>query len=505
MPVLEGIAQFCYTKDLPSDAIAIASLYSTLTTPADLVDVLNSGTTAPLDVRLISTLDSSPADFTCPDYNQPITISGSTEYKVDNQFFQLSNQLDANGNYMWYIHILPAGISATILDLSGNIITDSYIIVGNNLYHDLADKPYQVEYTDAFGYIHTNILKTNLIMAPSRFTAGPTSYVLLGRQLQVGTSGNLYIQFTKPDGYLTSIPWTNQPNNPWYMRIRFPLNPYLPEYSNQVFLPSRPYLLASYVPGVIFPQNIIQFQRPNIYVNPNQLPNILIFNSDFTIKHAIDGSQPGTQSNLGDQYNWQQGLIYDIDYPSATVQLSVDIGPTDIAYGFYSYVEPDYILRSIDVNPFTNPLVRNRYINFYTKSTNPNPLINVFYQVVDPITGPISGATNDTGGGVTNLPFSTVTVGADVSPSSFTITDIRTRGGGLSPANQNDPAATSCWDLGFWDGKPYPVTGAVMIYAPASLLNTLTRTNIQASIQAVLPAGVFPVVRFYNPDGTELV
>src|SRR5438067_13105999 len=123
MPTYEGIAQFCYTRDLPKDAVAIAQLSSNVTTPADLVDVLNTTyLPAPLTIRLITTLDSSPADFTCPDYFQPVVISGSTQYKVDNQFFQLSNQVDGNNNILWYVHQLPTDISgnAVILDLDGN-------------------------------------------------------------------------------------------------------------------------------------------------------------------------------------------------------------------------------------------------------------------------------------------------------------------------------------------------------------------------------------------------
>ena len=89
-------------------------------------------------------------------------------------------------------------------------------------------------------------------------------------------------------------------------------------------------------------------------------------------------------------------------------------------------------------------------------------------------------------------------MGGDISPSTFTITDARVRGGGLSPKYQDDPSSYSCWDLGFWDSAPYPVAGAIVVYAPATLLNTLTRAVVQASIQAVLPAGVFPCVRYYS-------
>jgi hypothetical protein len=503
MPIIEGIAQFGYTRTLPGDAIAIASVSSTLTKPSDLVDVTNTTyLPASLGIWKYSTDDADPADFTCPDYYQSVVISGVAEYKVYNQFFQLTNQVDSNGNILWYMHQISASPGPVtlgfvkIIDLSGNLITDFYNVVGNIIYHNLADKPYLVQYTDLHGYIHTNLLQSGPAIAPNQYSTEYNCYTLIGRTLQVSSTSNYYIRFTQPDGFLAVDPWTSQPNTPWYMRIRFALTPFPTEYATQLFAPVLPYMLATYVPGTVYPQNIVGFERPNIYTGGQQ-PNILVFNSDYSIKYAIDGSAPGTPSTLGNQYNWQKGLIYDMDPYNAFVKLSVDIDPTDIVYGFYSYKEPDYIFTAIDVNPITNPVVQNRYVQFYAKTGGSNPLTNIFYQVIDPVTGPVSGATNDPGGGTKHI-FSTISVGGDISPSTFTITDARVRGGGLSPKYQDDPSSYSCWDLGFWDSAPYPVAGAIVVYAPATLLNTLTRAVVQASIQAVLPAGVFPCVRYYS-------
>lgn len=509
MAQIPGIAQFAYTMDLPTDAIALASISSTLTTPADLVDILNNPyLPASLGIWRASTASTSPADFVCPDYNQPVVISGSVEYNIDNQFFLITSITDANSNPMWYVHNISSLASGVIsvLDLSGNLVTSDYTVVDNYLYHSLIDQPYLVEYTDQYGYIHTDLMQTNLIIGPNSFQAGATTYMLVGRTLTVGSNGPYYIQFTQPAGYLALDPWTSQPNSPWYMKIRYPLNPFPTEWATQIFNPASPYILAAYVPGKVYSNNIIQFERPNVYINTASLPDILVFNSDFSIKYALDGSAPGSPRTKGTEYAWQRGAIISIDSYSARVQLSVEIDPTDIVYGFYSYVEMDVIFTAIDINPFTNPVVKNRYVEFYAKTSNPNPLTNIFYQVVDPVTGPVTGATNDTNITTgTNIVFSVVSVGAAVSPAAFTLTDIRQRGGGLTPNYQTDVSSYSCWDIGFLDGKPYPVAGGIMVYAPASLLNTMSSTTVQAKIQQVLPAGVYPLIRFYEPDGTEIV
>ena len=47
-------------------------------------------------------------------------------------------------------------------------------------------------------------------------------------------------------------------------------------------------------------------------------------------------------------------------------------------------------------------------------------------------------------------------VGFSVGVNDITLTDARVRGGGLAPEYQTIEEAAHMWDLGFWDGKPYP-------------------------------------------------
>jgi hypothetical protein len=61
------------------------------------------------------------------------------------------------------------------------------------------------------------------------------------------------------------------------------------------------------------------------------------------------------------------------------------------------------------------------------------------------------------------------------------------------------------WDLGFWDGKPFPVGGTLAIYMPASVLGIMSRADIQGKVEASLPAGTLAVIHYYNADGTEFV
>jgi len=85
----------------------------------------------------------------------------------------------------------------------------------------------------------------------------------------------------------------------------------------------------------------------------------------------------------------------------------------------------------------------------------------------------------------------------------FTFTDARVRGGGLSSLYQHIPQAVNFWDLGFWDGKPFPAGGAMMLYLPVTLLSTFTSAEVSQIVNAVVPMGTIPVIVYYDSEGNE--
>lgn len=504
--MITGITQFCYTREMPTDAVGIAQLSSSVATPAQLVDI-NNATYLPasLGVWKLATADSSPADFIAPDYNQTLTISASLIYKIDNQFFDLTN-VSNNGVVYWYVHVLPsyATSNATILDLSGNPITVPYYVVGRSVYHNFYDNGMLIQYSDTNGYLHTDLLNVTQVITKDAFTTSNTTYLLTGRQLNVASTEPYFIRFTQPAGFLAVSPWNDQSNTPWYARIRFPLNPFPVEWANQIFSPKQPFMAASFVPGQVLSTRVMEFERKDLYTAGN-LPDILVYNSDYSIKYALDGSPQGSPRKKGNEFPWKRGLINSIDAHTARAMVAVDLDPTDIVYAFYQYQEPDILYRQLDINPFTNPVVKNSYVEFYVKTTGVSGLNSIYYKIVDPVTGDVT-STNDTDPtGGAPVTFSTISVGAAVSTSSITIEDIRVRGGGLLEAYQTEAESISCWDLGFWDGKPYPVSGGLLVYLPITLLEKFDRSSILALVQEVLPAGAFPVIKFYSSDGTESV
>ena len=439
---------------------------------------------------------------------QPVRIGGTTQYRIYNQFFEITNILLDDDSPGFYVHSLPSGIAqqVVIVDLNNKIIDTPIYMSGNLLYHSLDGAAYYVRYADAFGYLHTDLLRYTPVLTWAPFLSSNTTYQLNGRNLILISNGYYWIRFTSANGYLALDPYNDQSNTPWYARIRFSLTPTAPEWARQLFLPQRPYVLATWVPGTVLSSNLIEFERAQIYYDPNNLPSILVFDENYVIKYALDGGLIGTAPRRGTLYNWSRGLIQFIDPYKARIQVAVRLDPTDIVFGFYSYLEPDVVYHNLDVNPFTNPAVADKIIEFYFKNNGQNTFDYIYHQVIDPITGPIAGATNDPAPNTgTNIVFAKMIIGIGMSVADFSMTDIRQRGGGLAPAYQNVPQAIDCWDLGYWDGKPYPIGGTLALYIPASVLNIMDSSDIKGLIQSTLPVGALPVIRFYNPDGSEFV
>jgi hypothetical protein len=517
-----GVQEFYYTATLPSRSVAIAQVSTPPTTPASLTDINNTPyLSGDLSIRKLLTLDTSSPDFLAPDYNVPVTIYGATEYKIYNQFFEITNQLLAdNITPAFYVHTLPSNIdqNVVIIDLQGNPINttvdinaDLILQTGNLIYHTLNGNPYRIRYVDSSGYLHTDLLQYNPVIVASIYSASSNTYTLSGRFLTVASTEKYYLRFTQANGYYVLPPYNAQPNTPWYPRIRFGLTPPAPEWALQNWLPQRPYLLAAWVPGTALDTSLIQFERQQLYYDALNLPDILVFNSDYSIKYALDGSAPGSPIKRGTLYNWQRGQIQYVDPYKGRIQIAVPIDSTDIIYGFYSYSEPDLIYTTLDINPYTNSNVKNMIVEFYFKSNGTNPFDYVYHQVIDPVNGPLSQSigqwvTNDPDPSLgTNIPFAVVSVGVGIGIQNFTFTDIRTRGGGLIPSVQNIPQAVNFWDLGYWDGKPYPIGGTMAVYVPASILNTISSGNVEGKIQNSMPMGTLAVVHYYNPDGSEFV
>jgi hypothetical protein len=106
---------------------------------------------------------------------------------------------------------------------------------------------------------------------------------------------------------------------------------------------------------------------------------------------------------------------------------------------------------------------------------------------------------------VPKLYFGALAVGFSVGVDQFTVTDIRTRGGGLEPASQLIEQSRDMWDLGYWDGKPYPLGGGLVVLLPVAFLDRFTKDDIALRLAAIAPLGAVLVIRYVDAAGNESV
>lgn len=502
-----GIQEFYYTRTLPARAVAIAQVTAAASTPANLIDINNTPYLAgSLGIWKAGGTVSANANFVAPDLNQSVQISGDVSYLLDNQFFQITNQFANDGTPLYYCHKFGEDVAgAVILDLMGNVVASNTLLNSNMLFHDMDGKAYQVRYADTNGRVQTKLLQYGPVLINDPYNASSGTYSFFGRALQVFSTQMYSLRFTANNGYMMLAPYETPSYLPWYPRIRYSLQPPAPEYRNQNFQVKSPYLLGSWVAGTVLSSNLIEFERKQIYTGGGYMPDIVVFDKNYHIKYALEGTAPGTVPTRGSLYAWKRQQILDIEPVNARVLVRPIIDPTDIVFGFYLYGEPDVIYTGLDVNPITNSAIRGCSVQFYYKAGS---FKTIYHQVFNQ-TGPIAGQTNDPTppNWTTVFPtvFAQMVVGISSGTNSFVIKDIRTRGGGLAPNYLTIPEADNFWDVGYLDGRPYPVGGALVLYLPTHILNTMTRDIVNAKVNAVLPMGTIATIKYYDPTGEESV
>jgi hypothetical protein len=109
-----------------------------------------------------------------------------------------------------------------------------------------------------------------------------------------------------------------------------------------------------------------------------------------------------------------------------------------------------------------------------------------------------------------------------IAPADVQDTDIRLRGGGIKEQFVNDALDLQdevqwYWDIGYWDGKPYPGMAAIIVEIPRQVLQEVggafTREQVESAVREHMAEGSYPVIRYYdrstkilslNPGNTEV-
>jgi hypothetical protein len=64
-------------------------------------------------------------------------------------------------------------------------------------------------------------------------------------------------------------------------------------------------------------------------------------------------------------FPWMRSQFIGIDAAHARCHVNVELAMDDITFAFYNYEERDIVFRDLDINPFTNPQLKDKVIEFY--------------------------------------------------------------------------------------------------------------------------------------------
>jgi len=512
------VTNFYYSKTLPDGAVGISKISTgKVITPADYVDLFNvlasDGQLGPgaLDAQAwpVEAHYFPEVALGAPlAVNNNIPVTGqSYEYKVKNQFVEVTTKWDAAGDYFYY-HELPTGITqVTVLDANQQPVSGLFLVESGKLYHSLDSGIYWVRYF-INNQFQEDLVISNPVMERGPVKRGAAPCVQPGffgwthAVIDLPSWSEYHIRFTDDNRYQILLPYTSLPNDPWYPRVRFNVNPMPPEWSRMNFAPYRPYMVATWVPGKLVAPGVIEFERKRILFDGSKYPDVLVFDKDLNCKYALDGNPSSSPETNGYLYPWAKSRFAACDPVNGRVQVLAEIADDDVIYGFFFYEELDLIYTALDINPFTNPDIRNRVVELVYHQSDSNPERSIWHRVYDSAGNIIPELSSEPTGG-TSYSIGRLVVGGSVSLGDYTVQDVRVRGGGLKDEYSTLPETRNLWDLGYWDGKPYPLKGGLVVYLPAELLQKFSSDFITSTVQSIVPMGILPIIRYYTIDGED--
>ncbi len=304
---------------------------------------------------------------------------------------------------------------------------------------------------------------------------------------------------------------------PWYPRIsvgsfsqlynnrKFKFG--IPEYNEQTWssLHGMPFKDQKSAPVSIVDVNVLQVARYPIHWTED---NLLFY---------VDGSPVANM------------IVEDVDCNNGLIYIKPGAFPNGSIAVDYTYLEKDYLYPYLNINAHfsQNPSLIDKFVIFYllplegTISVRNNR--TVFHVVADNITDGIDSIAMDN----PDVPIAVIgaySIQQILSSDRVTILDSRVLGGGLvsknglkSPVHFIDDVFTvnpeiearkdieevyegteSFFDIGHYDGTPYPGAAAIVIGVPESLRTDYTDNFITNKVTKFTAAGVYPIIDFYN-------
>ncbi len=207
-----------------------------------------------------------------------------------------------------------------------------------------------------------------------------------------------------------------------------------------------------------------------------------------------------TRNNLGLTINdvpVGATIVKDVDIHNGIIKLTIPVDQTDLIQVSYVYREDTLLYKAVNLNPSMehNPGIIDQSVLLYLvptlSSLGQGRKQTVNHIVSKTLTGAISSIPQ------TSEP--TLIIGAfQVRPSGvledMTVTDTRTRGGGIKEAKYDEALARnreaySTADAGRYDGIPFPAAAAGVLLLPRWILERFDADYIEEQVKRHLAVG----------------
>jgi len=291
----------------------------------------------------------------------------------------------------------------------------------------------------------------------------------------------------------------------------------VPEYNTQLWsmthgkprkdvISERPDLLG---------QQEIQLYRTPVYIDPSDV----LYNSD------DPGFPPSSYMHIKvNDSSLSQNSILDWDVYNGTVKVAqilnhrddivVDYAYESDYYEYDGFVGSGYPFPTGESLPYLeldlNPTPGHSY-GMYASGTVAHVFLRPYIDIdANEVVCSESLYHNFTGtpSGSYDFRLGSVSVGPHCKVADVEVTDVRTRGGGLSKSAIQDlanveeiqPEAQFYWDVGYFDGKAFPSNGVLVINVPKVLLQSnggsFEEDEIREKILKHMALGEYPIINY---------
>jgi hypothetical protein len=367
------------------------------------------------------------------------------------------------------------------------------------------------------------------------------------------------IQILKPNLRSNEEPWyVSIANGKFFTTLQgHPVFKYaIAEFESQLFSPYYPFKLITRETAIGFGTNLFKLSRNNIVIDADQDFHLTVEIEDETgtvIKaFTTDINKIGTSFSPSIQYT---DGIRSIDQFNGYIDLRNKLSAAHTVKVSYTYEEKEFEFTEVDFNPVNNSDAdKETTVLYIVPQTTPLDMTlyylrvdkngNVIYsseaeQGATPEAteiaarmvsssglsygggaGFLDSYTIETTGNIADVPgylvLGEIYVGEAASPDDVRWIDIRRRGGGLKDVLgsreellQSNMESTWNWDIGNWDGYPYPGAASYYVEVPCQLLTTnsgtFSKEQIRTSVEEHTAGGVYPAIRTYGPDPQFIV